>query len=394
MIRQLLRELFLGRSLDFELPQNIITPSPSKCVFMGFPKSTEALAKWKLKRRPVWFGVSLTALLVLAAVAVTSLLWQIVDRPVSAPLFLAAIVVSAWLFGFRYGMLAALLSGLAIDFFYVPPYYHFAGEREEIVRLTLFMLEGAILSWLTERLGAASEELSNSREELRQLTKHLETLRESEQKRIALEIHDELGQALTGLKMRLHLLKRQAGLNGSAEDAKLGSGFDEMTGMVDSTISTVRRIASELRPSLLDDFGLVAAMEWQAVEFERKTSIPCIFNADTDSLDLGPESNTAVYRILQEALTNAARHSGASRVWVDLQTRTDEIVMKVRDDGSGIDLERLSRNRSLGIIGMRERSRLLGGEISIDSRDEGGTMVELSIPAAAMSRPGEILEAA
>lgn len=361
---------------------------------MGFPKSTEALAKWKLRSRPAWFGISLTALSVLAALAVTSLLWQIVDRPVSAPLFMAAIVVSAWLFGFRYGMLAALLGGLAIDFFYLPPYYHFSGDREEIVRLTLFMLEGAILSWLTEKLGTASEELSNSREELRELTKHLETLRESEQKRIALEIHDELGQALTGLKMRLHMLKRQAGSNGFAADLDFGSGFDEITGMVDSTISTVRRIASELRPSLLDDFGLVAAMEWQSVEFERKTSIPCVFTTDTDNLDLGSDSNTAVYRILQEALTNAARHSGASRVWVDLQTNAHEIVMKVRDDGAGIDIGRLSRNRSLGIIGMRERSRLLGGEISIDNGENFGTTVELCIPASTMGQAGEILEAA
>ncbi|HEX2639401.1 MAG TPA: ATP-binding protein, partial [Pyrinomonadaceae bacterium] len=199
---------------------------------------------------------------------------------------------------------------------------------------------------------------------------------------------------LTGLKMRLHLLKRQAGSNGAGTNADLGSDVDELSGMVDSTISTVRRIASELRPSLLDDFGLVAAMEWQAVEFERKTSIPCIFNADTDSLDLGPESNTAVYRILQEALTNAARHSGASRVWVDLLTKADEIVMKVKDDGSGIDLESLARNRSLGIIGMRERSRLLGGEISIDGGDNSGTTIELSIPATAMNRPDNILEAA
>ena len=360
---------------------------------MGVPKSTEALAKCKLRGKPVWFGTGLTVLLVLAALAVTSVLWQIVDRPVSTPLFLAAIAVSAWLFGFRYGMLAALLSGIAIDYFYFPPYHEFSGDREEIVRLTLFMLEGAILSWLTEKLSAASEELSNSREELRELTKHLETLRENEQKRIALEIHDELGQALTGLKMRLHLLKRQADTNGTVSHAELSDGFYELNGMVDSTISTVRRIASELRPSLLDDFGLVAAMEWQAVEFERKTSIPCIFNADTDNLDLGPESNTAVYRILQEALTNAARHSGASRVFVDLRTKADAIVMKVKDDGSGIDLESVTRNRSLGIIGMRERSRLLGGEISIDSQDDGGTTIELSIPSAVKNRPDGILEA-
>jgi signal transduction histidine kinase len=359
---------------------------------MGFPKSTEALAKWQLRGRPAWFGVGATTLLVAAALAVTSLLWVIVDRPVSAPLFLAAIVGSAWLFGFRYGILAALLSGLAIDYYFVPPYYHFAGDREEIVRFVVFLFEGVILSWITEKLSAAGEELNTSREELRELTKHLETMRESEQKRIALEIHDELGQALTGVKMRLHLLRNQFGPNGSTRSAAVNEGFEELSGMVDSTISTVRRIASELRPSLLDDFGLVAAMEWQAIEFERKTSIPCIFNSDTESLDLGPESNTAVYRIFQEALTNAARHSGASRVRVDLRTEADEIVMKVSDNGSGIDLDTLSRKRSLGIIGMRERSRLLGGELSI-VRDEGGTTIELNIPVTVVDRPGEVLEA-
>ena len=360
---------------------------------MGFPKSTETLAKWKLKGTPVWLATGVTALLVVIATVVTSLIWLIVDRPVSAPLFLAAIVVSTLLFGFRYGILASLLSGVAIDYYYVPPYYEFAGNREEIVRYIVFFFEGAILSWLTEKLSAASEELSTSREELRELTKHLETLREAEQKRIALEIHDELGQSLTGLKMRLHLLKRQAALNGSSADKELGAGFEEVTGLVDNTIAAVRRIASELRPSLLDDFGLVAAMEWQAEEFERRTSIPCIFKCDTESLDLGSESNTAVYRIFQEALTNVARHSGASRVWVDLQEKAGEIVLKVRDNGAGIDLDKLSRNRSLGIIGMRERSRLLGGDLSIDG-DEGGTTIELSIPTPAINRPSGILEAA
>ncbi|MEP6788340.1 MAG: DUF4118 domain-containing protein [Acidobacteriota bacterium] len=343
-----------------------------------------ALDSSKFISKPAWFRFGLALCFVAAALAATNLLWLFVDRPSSSPLFLGAIVLSAWLGGFRPGVLAAIVGGICIDYFFVSPYHVFTGDREELTRLAIFVFEGLIMSWLIERIRTVSDGMKASREELRALTKYQQTLRESEQKRIAREIHDELGQVLTGLKMDVHLLKRR--LNSPDADLSketISDDLDDLGKVIDVTISSVRRIASELRPSMLDDFGLVAAIEWQAQEFERKTEIPCLFKADTDSLDLGAESNMAVFRIFQEALTNVARHSEAKQVQVDFQTAGGDIVMTVRDDGKGIDMRGIERSRSLGILGMHERTRLIGGELDIAALPDGGTAVELTVPATA-----------
>ncbi len=147
--------------------------------------------------------------LVAAAVILAHGVWLIVDRPINSPLFLAVMILCAWLFGLRVGILTALLSGIAIKYFFVLPYHQFLGDRQDIVRITVFVVEGMLLAWLIHLVRTGSEKIRSSREELRALSKHQRTLREDEQKRIALEIHDELGQQLTGLKMDIHYLKNR-----------------------------------------------------------------------------------------------------------------------------------------------------------------------------------------
>lgn len=335
----------------------------------------------KLREFPFPTAYILSLVMVLAATILTSGLWLIADRPISAPLFLAAIVFSTWIGGIRVGIFSAFLSGVAIDYYFVQPFYAFTWTRDEVLRLTLFFGEGILLSWLVERLYSASEEIRTSREELRQLTEYQQTLRESEQKRIALEIHDELGGALTGLKMDAHFISRSIQESVTINDRDLIlKSVDDLSYRIDKTIGTVRRIASELRPSILDDFGLIAASEWQAREFQRTSEIKCSFSSDVEDLDLGPDANTAVFRILQEALTNVVRHASASSVSVALSKLPDEVTMTVVDDGKGIDQTIISGGRSLGLIGMRERCRLIGGHLEILDRPSGGTMVELKIP--------------
>jgi signal transduction histidine kinase len=213
--------------------------------------------------------------------------------------------------------------------------------------------------------------------ELRALTDHQQRLREDEQKRIAREVHDELGQSLTALKMNLHVLKGRFVKDRATSEIE--ENIDDLMQMTDSTIGTVRRIASELRPSLLDDFGLVSAVEWQTQEFERRTSTPCKFVADCESIDLGSERNTAIYRVVQEALTNVARHADADKVEVELLSGPSEVSVSIRDNGVGMD-ESTRKHPSLGLIGMQERSRMIGGELSISGTS--GTTITLTVPSS------------
>lgn len=330
-----------------------------------------------------WVAYPLSLLLVAAAVGLTSLLWLVVDRPVSAPIFLGAIVLATLLGGFRAGVFASVIAGIALDYFFIQPFYHLTWERDDAFRWIFFVAEGSFVSWITEKLRLATEELSRSREELRELSRHQQTLREDEQKRIARDIHDELGQMLTGLKLDIHLLRKKVeAISGNGISAAL----DDLSSHVDSTIGSVRRIASEIRPSILDDFGLVAALEWQAGDFERKTGIECSFTSSIDGVDIEPEAGAAVFRIAQEAFTNVARHADATKVEVTVSGANDELFLNIKDNGRGIDLDRLQKKRTLGLIGMRERARLIGATLRIRPRAIEGTTVELSVPGAQPSR--------
>jgi signal transduction histidine kinase len=222
----------------------------------------------------------------------------------------------------------------------------------------------------------AEEELKNSREQLRNLSAHLESVREKERIYIAREIHDELGQVLTALKMELGWLNSRL----PEDQVALHDKIRSMVELVDKTGDTVHRISAELRPGLLDDFGLAAAIEWQAEEFQRRTGIPCEVSVDPEDYVTDQEISTAIFRIFQETLTNIVRHADASHVSVTLHDKDDKITLTVRDDGRGITEGQISHAQSFGIIGIRERVTLLSGTVEISGKPDQGTTVTVCIP--------------
>jgi signal transduction histidine kinase len=225
-----------------------------------------------------------------------------------------------------------------------------------------------------------ADELRRSREKLRDLASHLQSVREREQAEIAREIHDELGQALTALKLDLHWAGQQLAAGSFAAAAERIAALSKA---IDATVQSVRRISSELRPKLLDDLGLSAALEWQAREFEQRARVACRIRSEPDDIVLDADRSTALFRIFQETLTNVARHAHATRVDVVLTNFEGKVEMTVTDDGEGIRPEQVSDRRSLGLLGMRERARSLGGRLEINGRKGRGTTVRVSIPCAA-----------
>jgi PAS domain S-box-containing protein len=232
-----------------------------------------------------------------------------------------------------------------------------------------------INSDVTERQRAQSE-LQVSYTQLRALTSRLQTVREEERSRIARELHDELGQALTALKFDLASLTDRL----PRRNEMLRAEAQEMSDEIDATIKTVRRISTELRPGMLDDLGLAAAIEWQVQEFAGRTGIACEVNLpDQDRLP-SREQATAIFRIFQETLTNVARHAEATQVKVNLEMADGEIRLRVRDNGRGFDAAETVNGHSLGLLGMRERAELLGGTFQVESAIGQGTVVAVVMP--------------
>ena len=232
---------------------------------------------------------------------------------------------------------------------------------------------------VTERK-QAQQELERSRQELRELAAHVQTAREQERAEVAREIHDELGQVLTGLEMDLAWLHTRLAENDEGSRHALLDKLDAMSSLVDTTIESVQRIAAELRPGVLDDFGLLAAIEWQAQEFEKRAGIPCTLLLAIEDIHLEDAASTALFRIVQEALTNVARHAEATTVAISLKQEGDTLHLKVKDNGKGIAEDAMTGSASLGILGMRERARFLGGEVSITGLAKKGTTVEVTVP--------------
>ena len=233
----------------------------------------------------------------------------------------------------------------------------------------------AIVENITERK-RAQEELQHSFEQLRALTARLQVIREEERKSVAREIHDELGQALTAIKIDLASLMRES----PADEQQQRKRADSILELVDQTIQSVRRISTELRPGILDDLGLVAALEWAAEEFQARTGTRCRLDLPGDDIEIDQECATAMFRIFQETLTNVARHANASEVGVRLAKENGHLTLEVHDNGRGIGKEQLAGGRSLGLLGMRERAALLGGELVILGAPEKGTTVRVRIP--------------
>lgn len=241
-----------------------------------------------------------------------------------------------------------------------------------------------------QKIKTAEYQLKNSREQLRRLSAHLQSAREEERTRISREIHDELGQALTGLKMDLSWLEKKMASRKSSE-SEIKEKFSAMSVLIDSTIKVVRKISSELRPGVLDYLGLMAAIEWQAQEFQSRTGIACrLVNINKD-IELDQERSTALFRIFQETLTNVTRHANATEVEVSLEETERFIVLVTKDNGRGITENEISNSKSLGILGMRERTLLLGGDFKIAPWPDGGTVVTVSIPLKDENQVGEIL---
>jgi two-component system sensor histidine kinase UhpB len=234
----------------------------------------------------------------------------------------------------------------------------------------------------------AEQKLAQTHQQLRALSARLESMREEERTRIAREIHDELGQMLTGIKMDLRWIENRL----SSPDAppSLNRVLDkvvEATELVDATIASVQKIATDLRPGVLDTLGLATALQHEAARFQGRTGITTRVDVPDPPPQVPAPAATGVFRILQEALTNVARHAGGSEVTIQLREEGERWVLQVRDNGRGLRPHVLDHPKSLGLLGMRERAALLGGEMDFTGGSAGGTVVTLSLPRSTAENP-------
>ncbi len=231
----------------------------------------------------------------------------------------------------------------------------------------------------------AQERLRESHEQSRRAAARLRARREEDRTRIARELHDQLGQALAVLKIDLHWLGHQT-TGAQKRSQGLPEKIDNMIRVVDDTIARVRRLSSELRPPVLDKLGLVAAVEWEAEEFAHRTRIQTHFSSGIEHVGLDRGRSTAVFRILQEALTNVATHAAAANVRISVSVANTHLRIAVSDDGRGMAADQMISGRALGILGMRERASLLGGTVAVRRRRRRGTVVTIGIPLAERRR--------
>ncbi len=222
----------------------------------------------------------------------------------------------------------------------------------------------------------AEEKLQHSYKQIRELVAHLQHIREQERTRIAREIHDELGQQLTGLKMYVSWLNKKT----DPARPEVRDKFEAAMALIEDTIRSVRRISMELRPSMLDDLGLIAALEWQSTEFEKRSGILTEFINHAGNFDIPSQVKTGLFRIYQESLTNVARHAGAKRISASLELHRNELVLTISDDGVGFAFSHVESKKTLGLFGMKERTQEMGGRYDIISEPGNGTTVRVSVP--------------
>ncbi|MBV8547696.1 MAG: hypothetical protein JO093_19850 [Acidobacteria bacterium] len=293
-------------------------------------------------------GVGGGAIILIAIIIIATILSRAIERPVAALSRAAE------------GAAAGAYSQVAEE-----------GPRE------IAQLANSFNTMLRRRLESERRLLEDERE-LKALSERMLLVQEEERTRIARELHDDLGQALTALKMDVGGLLAMT--TPSASDEPLRT---RITNTLDETVTAVQRISSELRPSTLDDLGLAAAIEAEAARFEQRTGIECELSLPDDpSREVESAAATAIYRIVQEALTNVSRHANASRVELRLRQRPGELLLEIRDDGRGITTAQLHDPFSLGLIGIRERAGLAGGSVRIEGIAGRGTIVSVRIPQA------------
>ena len=220
------------------------------------------------------------------------------------------------------------------------------------------------------------DELKKSRQQLRDLSAHIQSSIEEERTKIAREIHDELGQSLTALKIDLFWLTKRLSKNQKTALEKIHS----MSALIDVTIESVQKISTALRPSILDDLGLVAAMQWQAEEFQKRTGIHCDLNIKPEDFFLDTDRTTTIFRIFQETLTNIIRHARATRVEVNLERKNGTVSLRVKDNGIGISDKEITGSKSFGLIGIRERVNAWVGDVNVSGSPKKGTTVTICIP--------------
>ncbi|MDH4216427.1 MAG: sensor histidine kinase, partial [Gallionella sp.] len=219
---------------------------------------------------------------------------------------------------------------------------------------------------------------------MRDLTAHLQTIREEEKANIAREIHDDLGGTLTALKMEAYWLAEE--MSASKEAEPLLKHVELISQLTDNAVNVTRRVITGLRPTVLDDLGLLAALEWQAEQFSNNTGIACRVNSIEDKVNLDKQHSIALFRIFQEALTNIARHSGATRVEVEFRCGDEEVMLSVSDNGRGLPDGHTVAPTSYGVRGMSERVTQLGGKIKFDSPPDGGFSVMVTLPLSAENK--------
>jgi signal transduction histidine kinase len=222
---------------------------------------------------------------------------------------------------------------------------------------------------------AATEQIRVSREQLRALASRLQKVREEERTEVAREIHDELGQALTGLKLDVAWMKSRL-----PRDHEMLDQCGSVIMRIDQTLNAVRRIATSLRPSVLDQLGLAAALEWQGQEFRSRTGIEVKMTISSDGAAIPDDLGSSAFRILQESLTNILRHAKATQVTIRLDQRPNELLLEITDNGVGAPPQCLDGTKSLGVVGMRERALACGGEFTVSGYPNHGTTVSLRVP--------------
>ncbi len=345
----------------------------------------------RVRRSPLWtYSAALAASILALVLTLTTPLAT--DSPFL--LFIAAIVIITRLGGLRPGLFATLCATMASIYFFLSPVGAFGITGFLLIALLIVILVSRDLTAqrkseraqslneeLDQRVAQRTAELQDANQQLRLLAAHLQSAREEERTHIAREIHDEIGTLMTAIKMDLAFLGREINGTGSPKSPDaLREEINATTKLVDDAIESVHQIARELRPGVLDHLGLRAALEWQLQEFQERAKIECQFHSDLDELHLDTARSTAVFRILQEVLTNVARHARATRVETNLRKEDLHLILEVRDNGQGISEAQISNVNTFGLLGMRERAHVFGGDVVFHGLPGEGTVVTVRIP--------------
>lgn len=357
------------------------------------------------------YGVAVLSVITMLVIAI----WMRIklgqeSTPVVA-LLLCAVMFSAWFGGIRPGLLAIALSLLAFTYYFVTPFYSLALDSREIPRLLIFTMSALFIGSLSAAQWNVEESLRKARDvlngtveqlkltnealqvkiaehktaeekvrqaetELRRLNGHLQNIREEERKHIAREIHDELGQQLTAIKMDVVWIDKKI----PEETTAIKSKLKNIIGLLDGSNQSVRKILGELRPGILDEHGLLEAVEWLRLQFTEATGIPVKFTTTEKNIKVSEQIAICIFRVYQEALTNITRHSHAKNVSSSISIIEQNIILVIEDDGVGFDTGSVQNKKSFGILGMKERVLALSGKFDLITTPGKGSKIIVSLP--------------